>query len=55
MTGIIIIVAIALAVAVLGVILHWLQIRAARSRPDSHARKPQRPGAVGRVGKTEGP
>jgi hypothetical protein len=55
MTGIIVIVAIALAVVVVGVALHWLQTRAARSRPDSHARKPQRPGAVGRVGKSEGP
>jgi flagellar basal body-associated protein FliL len=55
MTGIIIIVAIALAVAAIGITLHWVQTKAARSRPDSHERKPQPPGAVGRVGKTHGP
>jgi flagellar basal body-associated protein FliL len=55
MTGIIIIVAIALAVMAIGVALHWLQTRDARVHPESHERKPQPPGAVGRVGKTRGP
>jgi flagellar basal body-associated protein FliL len=55
MAAIIIILAIVLAVAVLGVALHWLQTKTARPRPDSHERKPQRPGAVGRVTKTHGP
>jgi flagellar basal body-associated protein FliL len=55
MTGIIIIVAIALAVMAIGIALHWLQTKGARARPDSHERKPQQPGAVGRVGKTRGP
>ena len=55
MTGILLIVGIALAVAAAGVALHWLQTKRARARPDSHEHKPQEPGAVGRAGKTEGP
>ena len=55
MTGILLIVGIALAVAVLGIALHWLQTKDARVRPGSHERNPQEPGAVGRAGKTQGP
>ena len=55
MTGIILILAIALVVLAGGFALHWVQTRKARARPDSHERKPQQPGAVGRAGKTHGP
>ncbi|MFN2615734.1 MAG: hypothetical protein ABR581_01275 [Thermoleophilaceae bacterium] len=55
MTGILLIVAIALVVLAGGVALHWLQTKKARVRPDSHEHTPQEPGAVGRAGKTRGP
>jgi len=49
MTGVLIIVAIALALAIGGFVLHALFHRFGRTRPESLTRTPAREGRVGRI------
>jgi hypothetical protein len=55
MSGVVIILSIVVAVAVLGLAGYLLVHRFGRTRPEVQERRPHRPGRVGRVSKTEGP
>jgi hypothetical protein len=55
MSGVIIILAIVVAVAVLGYVGHLLVHRFGHTRPHVQERRMHRPGRVGRVSKTHGP
>ena len=54
-TGILIVLGIAIAVALLGFAGHALLHRFGRTRPEMQERKPHRPGRVGTISKQEGP
>ncbi|HEY1358979.1 MAG TPA: hypothetical protein VGF21_11815 [Thermoleophilaceae bacterium] len=54
-TGILIVLGIALAAVLLGFAAHALLHRFGQTRPEMQERKPQRPGRVGRISKQEGP
>jgi hypothetical protein len=54
-TGILIVLGIAIVAALLGVGAHLLLHRFGHTRPETQERRPQRPGRVGRISKQEGP
>jgi hypothetical protein len=54
-TGILIVLGIAVVVAVLGFAGHALLHRFGQTRPETQERRPQRPGRVGRISKQQGP
>jgi len=54
-TGILIVLGIALAAALIGLGAHLLLHRFGRTRPEMQERRPHRPGRVGRISKQEGP
>ncbi len=54
-TGILIVLGIAIAAALLGLTGHALMHRFGRTRPETQERRPHRPGRVGTVSKQEGP
>ena len=53
--GIVIVLAIAISVAVLGFAGQLLVHRFGRTRPETQERRPHRPGRVGRISKQQGP
>jgi hypothetical protein len=54
-TGILIVLGIAVAVLALGLTAHYLLHRFGQTRPEMQERRPQRPGRVGRISKQQGP
>ena len=54
-TGILIVLGIAVAAALLGLLGHLLIHRFGRTQPETQERRPQRPGRVGRISKQQGP
>ena len=54
-TGILIVLGIAIGAALLGLAAHALLQRFGRTRPETQERRPHRPGRVGRISKQEGP
>jgi hypothetical protein len=54
-TGILIVLGVAIGVAVLGFAAHLLLHRFGQTRPETQERRPQRPGRVGRISKQQGP
>lgn len=54
-TGILIVLGIAIAVVLLGFAAHALLHRFGQTRPETQERRPQRPGRVGRISKQQGP
>ena len=54
-TGILIVLGIAIGVALLGLAAHFVLHRFGRTRPEMQERKPHRPGRVGVISKQQGP
>jgi hypothetical protein len=55
LTGILIVLGIAIVAALLGLAAHLLLHRFGRTRPETQERRPHRPGRVGRISKQQGP